>query len=309
MSTGWVAAGVRGRGLTRRMLGRAGARTLAAAPSLASALDALVRTPYGHDVRADMDLVSAGRAVFSTLLWHMRILAGWGPPLGTPPLRLLAAGFEIANVADHLARVEGRAAPDPYVLGSMATVWPAVSRARTAAQVRATLAASSWGDPGADDPGTIQLSLLFGWARRVLDGVPGSEDWAVSGAAVVLCRVLAAGAFATLGPNARRDARHVLGARSCEATSPGDLAGRLPRPAGRVLQGVTGADDLWRAEVRWWSMVEAAGGELVARPRPDASSSVGAVGLLAADAWRTRAALELAARGGGDLAEICDAVA
>jgi hypothetical protein len=48
---------------------------------------------------------------------------------------------------------------------------------------------------------------------------------------------------------------------------------------------------------------------MAARSTFDVSSSVGVVGLLAADAWRTRAALQVAARGGGDLEELLDAVA
>jgi hypothetical protein len=273
------------------------------------ALGRLVLTPYGREVRVDMDLVSAEHAVFATLLWHMRVLAGWGPPLGAGPLRLLAAGFEIANVTGHLARVGGRTVPDPYALGSLATAWPAISAARTPAEVRAALASSSWGDPGGDDPATVRLALTLGWARRVLDGSPGAGGWAISGAALVACRVLAAGALSALGTSARGDADRVLGPRWAEAASPGELVRQAPRAAAKVLEGVSGADEMWRAEARWWSNVGATGTELVARSTLDASSSVGAVGVLAADAWRTRAALQLAARGGGDLVELSDAVA
>ncbi len=256
-----------------------------------------------------MDLISAEHAVFAALLWHMRILAGWGPPLGAGALRLLAAGFEIANVTAHLERVGGGEAPDAFDLGSLATAWPAISAARTPAEVRTTLAASSWGDPGSDDPGTVRLALSLGWARRVLDGSPGAGGWAISGAALLMCRVLVAGAQSVLGASARHDADRVLGPRWAEAASPGELALHGPRAATKVLEGVSGADELWQAEARWWSNVYATGTELVARSALDASSSVGAVGVLAADAWRTRAALQLAARGGGDLAELSDAVA
>ena len=304
MSAGWVAAGVRGRGLARRRLGQDGARQLAASDSLATALSRLVRTPYGREVRADMELPAAEHAVFATLLWHLRILAGWGPPLGAGALRLLAAGFEIANVTGHLSRLNGQKAPDPYALGSMATAWPVVSEARTPGEVRAALARSSWGDPGTQDVATVRLVLLLGWARRVFDGVPGAGDWALSGSALVVCRVLAAGATSALGPVACRDVDHLLGRRWLEATSPGELARRVPRPAAEALRGITGFDELWRAELRWWSTVERAGMALATRSAPDVSTSVGVVGLLAADAWRTRASLEIAARGGGDLVEL-----
>ncbi|MDR3649299.1 MAG: hypothetical protein P4L20_09430 [Acidimicrobiales bacterium] len=256
-----------------------------------------------------MDLASAERAVFATLLWHMRILAGWGPPLGSGPLRLLATGFEVANVTGQLARIGGQNTPSPYALGSMGTAWPAISEAQTAAEVRVALASSSWGDPGGEDLATVRLALLLGWARRVLDGVPGAADWAISGSALVLCRVLMADAFAALGTSARRDAHHLLGSGWQEASSPGELARHVPRAAAKVLEAASGPDDLWRAEALWWSNLEASGAALAARSTLDASSSVGVVGLLAVDAWRTRAALQIAARGGGDMVELFDAMA
>jgi len=309
MSAGWVAAGVRAKGLAHRRLGRDGARELAASDGLVSALGILAHTPYGHEVKADMDLPSAEHAVFSTLLWHIRILAGWGPSLGAGPIRLLASGFEVANITGHLARIQGENAPDPYALGSMATAWPAVSAARTPADVRTALACSSWGDPGGEDLATVSLALSIGWARRVLDGVPGAGDWAISGAAIVLCRVIAAGAFSALGPSARRDSRRLLGPRWEDSTSPAELARHVSREAAKTLEGFSEPDELWRAEARWWSTLEESGAALASRSSLDVSGTVGVVGVLAADAWRTRAALQVAARGGGDLVELIDAVA
>jgi hypothetical protein len=71
---------------------------------------------------------------------------------------------------------------------------------------------------------------------------------------------------------------------------------------------VTGPADLWAAEARWWRAVEHDSEDLVRSPRPGPAVLVGAVGLLAADAWRVRAALEAAARGGVG-AEVFRAVA
>ncbi len=309
MNAGWVAATVRGRGLMRRRLGEDGARHLAGSPSLPAALAALGTTPYGPAVEAAMDLTMAQRAVSATVLWHLRVLAGWGPPLGAGPLRVLAAGFEIANVSGHLARLAGQPAQEPYTLGTMATVWPAVARARTAAEVRTVLRGSGWGDPGSDDPAAVRVSMQLAWARRVHDEVPGAADAAIAGGAVVVARVLAADARAALGPSARRDASRLLGPRWQEAASPEDLARHVPRRATQALQGVENATDLWQAERRWWSTVEATGAALAARFASGASASVGVVALLAADAWRVRAALALAAGGGGDLTEVLDGVA
>jgi hypothetical protein len=66
-----------------------------------------------------------------------------------------------------------------------------------------------------------------------------------------------------------------------------------------VLKDVDEAVDLWRAEARWWDAVEGDGRELLRRSSFGPKPVVGAVALLSADAWRTRGALELAARGGG----------
>ncbi len=309
MSAGWVAAGVRGQGLARRRLGPDGARRLAASESLAAALTTLLHTPYGREVRADMDLATAQTAVAATFLWNLRILAGWAPSLGSGSLRLMAASFEITNITGHLARLGGQPAPAPFALGSLAMAWPMVSVARTPAEARAALASSVWGDPEGDDLPTIHLALQFGWSRLVLDGVPEAGEWAISGAALVLARVVAAGALSALSRSARRDVTHVLGPRWQQAASIGDLARYLPRPAAQALRGVDGAEDLWRAEVRWWATVESAGAALAARPHRGPSPCIGVAGLLAADAWRTRAALVMAARGGGELAEVLDAVA
>jgi hypothetical protein len=309
VSAGWVAATVRGRGLARRRLGEDGARHLARSASLPSALAALGTTPYGRGLRTDMDLATAQHTVSAAVLWHLRVLAGWGPPLGAGPLRLVAAGFEIANVSGQLARLSGQPAQAPYALGSMATAWPAVSRARTPAEVRAALRASGWGDPGSDDPAAVRLAMQLAWARRVFDDVPGGAEAAIGGAALVVARVLAAGARATLSPSAHRDATHLLGPQWHEAVSPEDLTRHVSRRATQALRGVEHAEDLWHAEMRWWSAVEATGATLVARSEAGAAAGVGVAALLAADAWRVRAALALAAGGGGDLAEVLDAVA
>ena len=309
MSAGWVAATVRGRGLVRRRVGADGATRLARSGSLPEALAALGTTSYGPAVRADMDLATAQRAVSATLLWHLRVLAGWGPPLGAGPLRILAGGFEIANVSGQLARLAGQPAPAPYRLGSMASVWPAVSRAGTVAEVRTVLRRSGWGDPGSDDPAAVRVAMQLGWARRVYDEVPGAADAAVGGGALVVARVLAAGARTTLGPSARRDATRLLGPQWDAAVSPEDLARHVPPHAGAALLGVASAGNLWQAERRWWAAVESSGSTLAARAAAGAAAGVGVAALLAADAWRVRAALAIAAGGGGDLAEVLDGVA
>ncbi len=76
---------VRGRGLALRQIGREEAREVAHCTSLASAIAMLASTAYGQS-RSDIDLASAQHAVSATVLWHLRVLAGWGPSLGARPL-------------------------------------------------------------------------------------------------------------------------------------------------------------------------------------------------------------------------------
>ena len=61
----------------------------------------------GRDVRVDQTLAEAEDAVGRTLLWHLRVLAGWLPRTGVDQLRLLAGWFELANVDDQVHRLAG----------------------------------------------------------------------------------------------------------------------------------------------------------------------------------------------------------
>ncbi|MET7380653.1 hypothetical protein ABZT08_17840 [Streptomyces sp. NPDC005526] len=111
MSAGWVAGAIRARALASRCAGLDGARELARTSGLDEALRLLAGTPYHPRVRAAASLPAAQRAVAATLLWHLRVLAGWLPRGGVTMLRPLAAGFEIANVAARLR--PSPAAPSP----------------------------------------------------------------------------------------------------------------------------------------------------------------------------------------------------
>ncbi len=87
-----------------------------------------------------------------------------------------------------------------------------------------------------------------------------------------------------------------------------DLADGLPRRSAWLLAEVSGPDDLWAAEARWWHRLWDEGLVLVMRGSPEPGATVGAVAALAADAWRVRGALEVAARHGqGE--EVLDGVA
>jgi hypothetical protein len=65
-----------------------------------------------------------------------------------------------------------------------------------------------------------------------------------------------------------------------------------------AVAGVDEPGGLWRAEARWWARLEQDAAGLLRGSRYDVAPVVGTVAMLSADAWRVRAGLELAARGG-----------
>ena len=311
MSTGWVAAGVRARAMSRRRLGRAAARTLARRGSLELALDELVSTPYQHDVHAGMDLAAAQHGVAATVLWHMRVLAGWVPRGNAQILRLLAGGFEAANVDERLKAIMGAPAGPDFRLGSLATAWHALASATTVPDVRRGLGRSAWGDPGADTAAAVRLSMRLTWALRVQLGVPDAGAWAGGAAALMVARESVI-AGRPLSPSLVRVATPLLGTRWSGRSGLREFADAVPAQASWVLAGIEDAADLWRAEAHWWTRVEHEGYQLLHRPISGPAPVIGSVAILAADAWRVRGALEVAARGGSADApalEAFDAVA
>jgi hypothetical protein len=298
MSAAWIAGGVRARALLRRRTGAVGAREIAGCSSVAEAVSLLVAGPYQRDVRAGQSLEQAEHGVAATLLWHLRVLAGWQPRAGAELVRLLAGWFEMANVVEHVRALTGEVTTRAFRLGTLATAWPRLAATSSVAELRHALAASPWGDPGTDDPRRIVSAVQLGWAVRVAGGVPQARFWAAGGAALLVARERF-----LLGQPAEAPA--LLG----DAGEGGfaEFAARLPGEAGWALADVGDPADLWQAEERWWARV-ANDARTLLRGRgfgPDAV--VGCAALLAVDARRVRAALECAARGGRQL-EAFDAI-
>ena len=102
MTAGWVAGTVRAQAMARRVLGADAARQLAACRSLEEAQRMLRSTPFSGAAEPGLSLAAAQHAVAETILWDMRVLAGWLPREGVSLLRLLAGWFEIANVDELL---------------------------------------------------------------------------------------------------------------------------------------------------------------------------------------------------------------
>ncbi|HET6966102.1 MAG TPA: hypothetical protein VFH58_15105 [Acidimicrobiales bacterium] len=297
MSAGWVAATVRARALAGRRLGPDATGQLAGQPGLAAALDLLSRSSYADAVGGCVTSADARRAVAGAALWNLRVLAGWLPPGGAELLRVVAAWFELANIEDRWAELEGAAVSPPFELGALAGAWPRASRASTPGQLRAALAASPWGDPGTTEPGLAGVVLRLAWARRLAATLPDSGSWAAGQAALMAALLVGSGATGGLGPAPAATARRLLGSGWAEAPTVADLAARVPRPAAWALAGVEGPEDLWQAQLRWWDRVEADGMRRRAGAvRPGSEPVVGIALALVADAWRVGAALDAAAR-------------
>lgn len=311
MTAGWVAGSVRARALSRRRIGAARARALARAADLNAALIDLEQTPYHRGAHRGQTLAEAQHGVAATLLWHYRVLAGWLPQSGTELVRVISGGFEIANVDELLQRLGGQPTEPEFRLGALATAWPRLAGATSVGELRALLAASPWGDPGAESSAAVRTGMRLAWAARVCGVASEALPWAAAGAALLVARERFANpeddARGAPAPTLDRS-RSLLGPRALEAATLQAFIEALPATAAWAFHSVEQPGDLWRAEGRWWARVEHDGFALLARsgfsPRP----VLGALVVLAADAWRLRAALELAARG-GQYAEVLDALA
>lgn len=319
MGAGRVAGVTRARALRTRCLGAEGAGRVAASRELDDALRYLAATPYRRDVTAGATPAEAQRAVSATLLWHLRVLAGWQPAGGTDAVRALAAGFEIANTEDHLSALTAdpdprqpgaaRLHPPPYRLGALAIAWTRVARTRSPAELRAALADSAWGDPGGDSPAAIATGMRVSAAVRLAAVVPDAARWAAARLALLFGREVFVIGRRMPDACAHRAAR-LLGSQAVGAQSYAAFRQALPADAGWLVTDIAEPAGLWRAEARWWDAVERDGRALLRRARFGPQPVVGAAALLSVDAWRIRGALELAARGGGPgdrLGEVLDA--
>jgi hypothetical protein len=134
-------------------------------------------------------------------------------------------------------------------------------------------------------------------ARRTAVSVPPAHRWAQGRAVLLTARELFV-YHRSLTESVRRDAARLLGARASAASSYREFRDSLPLAARWVLADIDEPGELWRAEARWWRTVQTESATMLRQGRYGPAVVVGAVGLLSVDAWRVRAALESAARGG-----------
>lgn len=167
-------------------------------------------------------------------------------------------------------------------------------------ELRERLAASRWGDPGEATARGVQLGMRLSWLAQVGGELERAAPWAAGAAALLVARERFAAGY-DLPAAALTRVRRLLGSEALAAASLDELARRLPGRARWALQDVADPDELWHAEARWWSRLERDGFSLLADARLGSAPVLGTVAVLAADAWRVRAALEIAARGGRPL--------
>ena len=297
MSAGWVAGSVRAKALARRRFGADAARRLAACRSLGDALQLLAATPYGAAIRREQALAAAQHEIAATVLWDLRVLAGWVPRDGVRLLRTLGAWFEVANVDELLQSIAGLPAGAEFRLGALATAWPRLRQAASIGELRTALAASPWRDPGGDTLHAVRLGMRARWATQVAALGDPARTWA-AGATALLVAGERFAADRAVDPAVLGGAIDLLGPIAHRATTLGELAAGLPSEARWVLAGITEPSDLWRAEAALLSRVERQGLTLLRRSGLDRGAVLGAAAVMACDAWRIRAALEVAARGG-----------
>ena len=305
VASDWVAATVRARSMARRRAGHALIGRVAAAGNLATAGSLLEETAYAQRLRPDMTLRGAQRSTRQTVLWEIRVLAGWVPPGGTALLRAAAAEYELENILALERRLSGRPLPptEPFELGSLATAWPRVREADSLGELQDQLRRSPWGLPEANPAAVLAAVRL----RRLMAAAPEAADAAARTCAVLAARTRLVGGTEP-PPRMVSLLRPVLGTEWAAARTVSQLREALPGRLRPVLDAVQGPADLWRAEASVPVLNEGDGFRLLRGGTPGPGVVAGAVLVLGADAWRLRAALAAAA-GEDSSSEVLNAVA
>jgi hypothetical protein len=279
MSGAWIAGNVRARGLAAADLSDVADR-VARSAGLQTACSVLGPTKWGHHLDEVATVEAAQRKIFETLLWQLRILAGWLPSDGVEAIRSCVMWFEIRNVEDRLAYFAGARAEPPYQLGRLGIISRRLGGTGNAGDVRHLMRMSAWGDPRGDDVYAIRIWMRRTWYRRARVAAPELRPWA--------------DAAASLFANRERLAQR-SGGRTVVPITP------LLPPAWSWATAVrSSGQDLWHAEERWWAQVREEGLRMLHSSIGTQGPAVGAVAMLASSAHRIATALEIAAGGGAE---------
>jgi len=308
MNANWVAASIRARSLSQRRLGAGRCRQIATVANLPTALALLADSGYAQRLVGVTRLTAAQRAIFETLLWQLRVLAGWLPPGGTGLVRAITAIYERDNIVALARHLEGGLElSEAYQLGALATAWPRLQHQPSLPALTEALRQSAWGISGPTDAVALRDVLTLAWLRRLSAAAPAASGWARSASALVAARMLLVD---QTGPTSRvlDLVRPWLGREWAGTRDLDRFRASLPRSARTVLDGIDDPADLWRAEARLRADVEADGFRLIHASLLGPDVVLGAIAVLAVDGWRLRAALAAAEAGTG-FSEVLDAVA
>jgi len=131
--------------------------------------------------------------------------------------------------------------------------------------------------------------MRLSWAAHLADAFDAAIPWAAGAAALLVARErLLEGR--ELNPQASARAAALLGREAPRADSLPEMAARLPVAAAWAIEDLGRPEDLWRGEIHWWRRLDRDGRAMLADSRFRLEPVVGALALLAVDAWRTRAA-------------------
>ena len=298
MSAGWVAGTVRARALLTFAIGTAATSRLAGRSTFAAAAADLTDTAYRRFLPENATPAQAERAIEDTALWNLRVLAGWLPRPGAAVLRVVAADFEIRNMADKLRGLAGESVAAPYRLGALGTAWSRASAATSFAELRSAVSASSWGRCEAGSPADFVADLRLSGAARLAALHTATRPWGAAAAALAVARQCFL-IGRPLAPATRIRATQVLGAAAVRAEDWNAFTAVLPKStAGWVMEGIGDPARLWVAEERWWTRVESDARALAHAPGFGMEPALGCAVVLLADARAVRGALCTAARGG-----------
>ena len=304
----WVAATVRARALARRRAGTGTSAAIARAATLQDGLQMLEGTAYEQWIAGAADLTAAEHATRGTVLWQVRVMAGWLPVSSSRLCRSVAAAFERDNLVALAGQLAGgHTAPEAFDLGTLDTAWSRLRSVGSTAELRAELARSPWGAVGPDDSPALQDILTMVWLRRLADTAAPARPWALAGGALIAARTVLVDR-ARPSPRLRQLLHPLIGTAWETATDVESMQDSLPRALGPLFAGVTAPTDLWRAEARARTTVEADGFRLLRSALPGPDVVLGSLAVLTIDAWRIRAALAASALGSGH-SEVLDAVA